>query len=144
METKTMGKVVVTAMIENLEDVYNVKRGQLKSEQVRRIEVHDAVVDTGATTLLLPKRMIATLGLEPLRVRHSRGLGGDFLLPVYGTVRLTIQGRDCPLDVGEIGDEYPVLIGQIPLEALDWVVDAKGQRLIGNPEHGGEWGMDAY
>ncbi len=139
-----MGKVVVTAIIENLADLYNVKTGQLPPEQVRRIEVHDAVVDTGATTLLLPKPMIAALGLEPLRVRHSRGLGGDFLLPVYGTVRLTIRGRDCLLDVGQIGDEYPVLIGQIPLEALDWVVDAKGQRLIGNPEHGGEWGMDAY
>ena len=37
-------------------------------------------------------------------------------LPMYGTVRLTIQGRDCPVDVGEIGDEYPVLVGQIPLE----------------------------
>ena len=144
METKTIGKVVVTAIIENLEDVYIARRGQLEADQVRRIEVHDAVVDTGATTLLLPKRMVTALGLTAQRVRHSRGLGGDFLLPVYGTVRLTIQGRDCPLDVGQIGDEYPVLIGQIPLEALDWVVDAKGQRLIGNPDHGGEWGMDAY
>ena len=144
METKTMGKVVVTAIIENLKDLFEVERGLLTDDQVRRVEVQDAIVDTGATTLLLPKRMIAALGLKPLRVRHSRGLGGDFLLPVYGTVRLTIQGRDCPLDVGEIGDEYPVLIGQIPLEALDWVVDAKGQRLIGNPDHGGEWGMDAY
>jgi predicted aspartyl protease len=144
METETMGKVIVTAMIENLGDLYAVARGQLSAEQVRRVEVHDALVDTGATTLLLPKRMVAALGLEPLRVRHSRGLGGDFLLPVYGTVRLTIQGRACPLDVGEIADEYPVLVGQIPLEALDWVVDAKGQRLIGNPEHGGEWGLDAY
>ena len=27
METPTMGKVLVTAMIENLEDLYNVKRG---------------------------------------------------------------------------------------------------------------------
>ena len=144
METKTIGKVVVTAIIENLEDVYIARRGQLEADQVRRIEVHDAVVDTGATTLLLPKRMVTALGLTAQRVRHSRGLGGDFLLPVYGTVRLTIQGRDCPLDVGQIGDEYPVLIGQIPLEALDWVVDAKGRRLIGNPDHGGEWGMDAY
>jgi len=144
METKTMGKVVVTAMIENLTDLLDAERGLLTDDQVRRIEVHDAVVDTGATTLLLPTRMIAALGLKPLRVRHSRGLGGDFLLPVHGTVRLTIQGRGCPLDVGEIGDEYPVLIGQIPLEALDWVVDAKGQQLIGNPDHGGEWGMDAY
>jgi predicted aspartyl protease len=144
METPTMGKVLVTAKIENLGDLYNVKQGLLPDDQVRRIEVADAVIDTGATTLLLPKRMINALGLEPLRTRHSRGLGGEFILPVYGTVRLTIQGRDCPLDVGAIGDEYPVLVGQIPLEALDWVVDTKGQRLIGNPDHGGEWGMDAF
>jgi len=144
METATVGKVIVTAKIESLEDLFKVEIGLLPADQIRSVEVHDAVVDTGATTLLLPKRMIALLGLKPLRTRHSRGLGGDFLLPVYGTVRLTIQGRDCPLDVGEIGDEYPVLIGQIPLEALDWVVDTKGQRLIGNPEHGGEWGMDAF
>ncbi len=144
METPTMGKVLVTAKIENLEDLYSVKKGLLPDDQVRRIEVANAVVDTGATTLLLPKRMIAALGLEPLRARHSRGLGGDFLLHMYGTVRLTIQERDCVVDVGEIGDEYPVLIGQIPLEALDWVIDPKGQRLIGNPEHGGEWGVDAF
>jgi predicted aspartyl protease len=144
METPTMGKVLVTAKIENLRDLYNVKQGLLPDDQVRRIEVADAVIDTGATTLLLPKRMINALGLEPLRTRHSRGLGGEFILPVYGTVRLTIQERDCPLDVGEIGDEYPVLVGQIPLDALDWVVDTKGRRLIGNPDHGGEWGMDAF
>jgi predicted aspartyl protease len=144
METPTMAKVLVTAKIENLRDLYNVKQGLLPDDQVRRIEVADAVIDTGATTLLLPKRMINALGLEPLRTRHSRGLGGEFILPVYGTVRLTIQGRDCPLDVGAIGDEYPVLVGQIPLEALDWVIDTKGQRLIGNPDHGGEWGMDAF
>jgi predicted aspartyl protease len=139
-----MGKTLVTALIENLGDLYDAQKGLLPDAQVRRIEVHDALVDTGATTLLLPKRMIAALGLNPLRTRHSRGLGGDFLLHVYGTVRLTIQGRDCALDVGEIGDEYPVKVGQIPLESLDWVVDPKGQRLIGNPDHGGEWGMDAF
>jgi predicted aspartyl protease len=144
MEPPTMGKVLVTAKIENLEDLYSAKKGLLADDQVRRIEVQDALVDTGATTLLLPKRMVAALGLTPLRTRHSRGLGGDFMLPMYGTVRLTIQGRDCPVDVGEIGDEYPVLVGQIPLEALDWVVDTKGRRLIGNPDHGGEWGMDAF
>ena len=62
METKTMGKVVVTAMIENLEDLYEVERGLLPDDQVRRIEVPDAMIDTGATTLLLPKRMIAAPG----------------------------------------------------------------------------------
>jgi hypothetical protein len=32
----------------------------------------------------------------------------------------------------------------IPLESLDWVIDPKGQRLIGNPDHHGEWGVDAF
>ena len=56
---------------------------------------------------------------------------------MYRAVRLTIQGRECISDVGEIPDEFSVMIGQVPLELMDWVVDPKGQRLIGNPEHGG-------
>ena len=65
-------------------------------------------------------------------------------MPTYRAVRLTIQGRDCAIDVGEMGDEFPVLIGQVPLELLDWVVDPKDQRLIGNPEHGGEQIMEVF
>ena len=45
-------------------------------------------------------------------------------------------------DVGEIGDEFPVIIGQVPLELMDWVVNRKRQRLIGNPEHHGEQMID--
>jgi hypothetical protein len=36
------------------------------------------------------------------------------------------------------------LIRFIPLEMLDFVVDPRGQRLIGNPDHGGEWMIDMY
>lgn len=38
----------------------------------------------------------------------------------------------------------PPLIGQIPLEMLDFVVDPRGQKLIGNPEHGGEHVIEMY
>ena len=143
METTLMGKVLVTARIENLEDLFDVEKGLIPPDAARIVEVHDALVDTGATTLLLPKSMIASLGLRPLRVRQ-RGLGGALAMPMFRAVRLTIQGRDCAIDVGEIGDEFPVLIGQVPLELLDWVVDPKGQRLIGNPEHGGQHIMEAF
>jgi predicted aspartyl protease len=144
MGTATMGKVLVTATIENLEDLFDAEKGLLPRDQVRRVEVTDALVDTGASGLLMPKRMIAALGLRPIRTRQTRGIGGTVPLPMYSAVRLTIQGRDCTLDVGEISDDFPVIIGQIPLESLDWVVDVKGQRLIGNPEHGGEHMMDAF
>jgi predicted aspartyl protease len=144
MGTAAMGKVLVSAVIENLEDLFNAEKGLLPQDQVRRMQVSDALVDTGATGLLLPKRMIAALGLRPLRMRQARGLGGPVPLPKYRAVRLTIQGRDCAIDVGEIGDDFPVLIGQVPLELLDWVVDPMGQRLIGNPEHGGEHVMEVF
>jgi predicted aspartyl protease len=145
METTSMGKVVVTAKIENLEDLFNAERGLISAGDVRSIEVVDALVDTGATGLLVPKSMIARLGLTPLRMRQARGLGGGTVpLPMYRAARLTIQGRDCAIDVGEIGDEFPVLIGQVPLELLDWVIDPGGQRLIGNPEYGGEHIMDIF
>jgi hypothetical protein len=36
------------------------------------------------------------------------------------------------------------MIGQVPLELLDFVVDPVGQRLIGNPEHGGKHMMDMF
>jgi predicted aspartyl protease len=144
METTLMGKVVVTALIENLEDLFDAEKGLIAPDAVRSIEVHDALVDTGATGFLLPRSMIASLGLRPLRMRQARGLGGTEPMPMYRAVRLTVQGRDCAIDVGEIGDEFPVSIGQVPLELLDWVVDPRVQRLIGNPEHGGEHVMEVF
>ena len=144
METEAVGKVLVAATIENLEDVFAAERGALSSDQVRRIEVKDALVDTGATFLLMPKHMIAALGLRTFRTRQGRGIGGPLSISMYSAVRLTIQGRDCTVDVGEIADDLPVIVGQIPLESLDWVVDFRGQRLIGNPEHGGEHIMDVF
>ena len=138
-----MGKVLVTATIENLEDLYKASQGVLPADQVRGVTVADALVDTGATGLLLPKRLIAQLGLPPLRTRQARTIAGSVPLPMYRAVRLTVQGRDCISDVAEIGDEFSVVIGQVPLELMDWVVDPKRQQLIGNPEHGGEHMIDA-
>jgi predicted aspartyl protease len=82
METQTMGKVLVKVKIENLFDVESRERGLLPADQVRSVEVADALVDTGATTLLMPKRLIARLGLRLFRIREARGLGGYVSLPM--------------------------------------------------------------
>lgn len=44
----------------------------------------------------------------------------------------------------EVPDGTPALVGQIPLEYLDFVIDLRGQKLIGNPAHGGEHMFEAY
>jgi predicted aspartyl protease len=144
MESTTMGRVLVTAKIENLHDVMDAEMGRLAPDQVRSVEVSDALVDTGATMLSMPKRLIGQLGLHYVRTRQARTAAGPATIRVYGAVRLTIQGRDFPADVSELPDDCPVLIGQIALEALDFVVDPIGQRLIGNPAHGGEQVIELY
>ena len=116
-----MGKLLVTALIENLFDLENLERGLIPPEQVRRIEVTDALIDTGATGLMLPKRMIAQLGLRLLRTRSARSVGRIVPMPMHSVARLTIMGRECAMDVGEIPDGLPPLIGQVPLEMLDFV-----------------------
>jgi predicted aspartyl protease len=144
METRTMGRVTVRATLENAYDLRDAERGLVAADQVRHVEVDDALVDTGATTLSAPKRLIEQLGLTPLRARPVRTTGGPRVVQVYGAVRLTIQGRDCLVDVMEAPDDCPVLIGQVPLELLDFVVDPRMQRLVGNPQHGGEQMYEMY
>ena len=57
METNTMGVVLVTALIENQRDVDAADEGRIPDAQVRRFEVHDARVDTGATYVSMPMRL---------------------------------------------------------------------------------------
>jgi predicted aspartyl protease len=144
MEPETMGKVLVEAKVENLGDQFLAERGFLASEQVRHVEVTDALVDTRATQLSMPKRLIEQLGLRLSRTRRAVTSAGPIDMRVFEAVRLTIQGRDCLSDVTELPDDCPVLIGQIPLEQLDFVVDLNARRLIGNPAHGGEQMIELY
>ena len=141
---RTMGKVLVTAKIENLEDLFSIHKGLIKPEEARSIEVTDVLVDTSTTTLSLPKRLIDPLGLKFIGERRARTSGGSVLLRMFGTVQLTVQGRFWRGDVLEIPDDCPPLLGQIPLESLDFVVDPQGQCLIGNPAHGGEQMVELY
>ena len=57
---------------------------------------------------------------------------------LFAPVELEIQGRNTQYQVTELPDDLPNIIGQIPLESMDWVIDLVGRKLMGNPEHGGE------
>ncbi len=139
-----MGRVVVPALVESIEDGFRARRGEISSAEIRRVEIAEALVDTGATTLCLPRELIQQLGLASFGERRSMSSSGPRQTRIYGPVKLTIQGRDCNVDVLELPDGVPPLIGQVPLELLDFVVDPPGRRLIGNPAHGGEQMVEMY
>jgi predicted aspartyl protease len=144
METNIMGIVLVTALIENYDDVKSAEKGLISEADVRRLEIHDARVDTGATYVAMPKGLIEQLGLKKIRTVEAKTVSGPIRFGIYEPVKLTIQGRDCEVRVSEVADSCPVLIGYIPLELLDFVVSPKEQKLIGNPDHGGQYMIDMY
>jgi hypothetical protein len=49
-----------------------------------------------------------------------------------------------PVDVAALPDECPVLLGYIPLEQLDFVVDPTNQRRIGDAFHKGQNLIDMF
>ena len=143
-EQKTMGRVLTDALVENLRDFIAVEERKLPAEAVRRVELSEALVDTGATLLALPTRYIQQLGLTKTRERDSVSAKGKGTINIYEPVRLTILERFCAVEVMEVPDDVPPLIGQIPLETLDLVIDLRGHRLTGNPAHGGVETLELY
>jgi predicted aspartyl protease len=138
LEDENVGRVLTRVRVENLEDLLAERKGALPSDQVRRLEIMEALVDTGSTMFALPTRYIEQLGLKKCRDRTVVTTRGIATAGIYDAVRLTIQGRECVVEVMEVPDSCPALVGQLPLESLDLVVNPLAGTLTGNPAHGGE------
>ena len=80
--------------------------------------------------------VIERLGLRPIGSVQSRTMSNrKETRRIFSPVDLEIQGRSGQFSVIEIPNNLPNLVGQIPLEDLDLVVDCQGHKLIPNPEH---------
>ncbi len=133
-----MGRVLTEVTIYNLHDLFEERQGRLAADQVRKVTIPDALVDSGATSLCLTPGLIRQLGLVKRAEKRTMTAGGPAMVGLYDTVRVEIMGRDAAVDPIEVPEGNPVLIGQIPLEMMDWVIDMRDHKLIGNPRHGGE------
>jgi predicted aspartyl protease len=129
-----MGKVTTKIKVQNWEDIALIAAGK-RTEPPRTAEA-EALVDTGAIKLYLQATLIRRLGLRPISRIISRTMSDRReKRRVFSPVDVEIKGRSGRFDVIEIPDSLPNVVGQIPLEDLDWVVDARNCRLVPNPEH---------
>ena len=124
--------------IANLKDMNLAEAGVINPEQIRRATVEDAVVDTGATRLALPKPLIEQLGLTPVRSIRALTTNGVVERTVYSSVDFTVLGRTDNIQVTDLPANVPVLVGHVILELLDLCLDIK-EGLIYNPAHDDEW-----
>jgi len=138
-----MGKVLTNIKITNAVDLINVKKGLIKEDEIKSVELKDIIVDSGASMLCLSKDLIDKLELDHLKDVKVNTADGIATRGIYGPVLYEIEGRVARGDVLEL--QHPkikALIGQIPLEQLDFLINPAANRLIPNPEHEGELILD--
>jgi clan AA aspartic protease len=131
-----MGTVYAEITLKNAIDVGEVQRGHLTEQEVRATTVQ-ALVDTGCGSLVINEDVRKTLGLV---IEGSRGAkladGTRQVYEVTEPVKIHWKNRHtaCPAIVLPGADA--VLLGAIPLEDMDLVVNSAMQELTG--AHGDE------
>jgi len=115
--------------LENAVDHENALNGLIDPDRVRRVEV-EALVDTGATMLALPADIVSELGITIRDRRKAKLADGTSIEVGRATgLRIEILGRDTTGDAWVLPVGATPLIGQVQLELLDLIVDAKSQEV---------------
>lgn len=96
----------------------------------------NALVDTGATFMCVTETIAVQLGFDTAEVsRHVVTLadGRQIRVPRIAPIEIGFANRSYITEALVLGDEP--LMGVLPLEAMDLLVDPLRQQLIVNPEH---------
>ena len=138
LEPDAMGRILVDIDVVNFGDAYDAHRGMIPPDEIRRLEISDALVDTGCSTLALHQAHVDALGL--MRTGHAPTItaNGRTTVSVYGGVRLFVEGRELTMDCYVVPDATPVLVGQHALEHMGFLIDMPAHRLVAKPPGGSE------
>ncbi len=91
-----------------------------------------ALVDSGAITLCIPEHVAIQLRLDELEQREvTTAEGRSILAPYVGPIQVRFKNRSCFTGALVLGDS--VLLGAIPLEDMDLVINARLQQVTVNP-----------
>lgn len=92
-----------------------------------------ALVDTGALDLVIPEHLAIQLRLNDLKPREVHLVDGSRKLArCAGPIKVEMMGRDCVAAAVVMGDQ--VLLGAIPMQAMDLIVHPRSEQVMPNPE----------
>lgn len=129
-----MDEVKVEVELENAIDRGLFEQKFIPEGQIRRVKIR-AVADSGAVMMVLPQDLVEALGLQErgkVVVTYADERKEERPLAGIVTVRAGNRLTDLRCVVGPPGSEP--LLGQLPLEAMDLLVDCTEQKLVPRPE----------
>jgi clan AA aspartic protease len=126
-----MGYVNTKITLKNFDDAKQARRGNLPEDKIRQATI-DVMVDTGATTLIINEELFKQLGLDIMGKREIT-LANDAKETCKMTEPLEIhwEDRSVAMSALVIDDASEFLLGVLPLEGMDLMVDTVNHKLIG-------------
>jgi len=125
-----MGNVYAEITVKNCNDLAKVREGAISEDNVRSL-TFTALVDTGATSLVISDEICKQLGLSVVYTRTAN-LAGDIKMDCKITEPVQISWKNRQVDINAMvlpGNK--ILLGVIPLEFMDLMVDPVNQKLVG-------------
>ena len=131
-----MGFVHAEITLKNVKDIFRAEEGLIKDHEIRQATV-TAMVDTGAITLVINEKLRLQLGLEIKGERRATlANGAREMVKIAEPVSVHWKNRDMICRPLVISGDGEILLGAIPLEDMDLIVDPVRQVLTG--AHGDE------
>jgi clan AA aspartic protease len=129
-----MGHVYVDLIIENTFDSLLAQEGDVPRKKIRKMKVN-AMVDTGAMTLAISEKIAKKLGLEIRDQTEVTLADGTCRKCTYvGPVDIRFENRcACCLALVLPGADE-VLLGVIPIEQMDVIIDPINQIMSVHPD----------
>jgi clan AA aspartic protease len=130
-----MGAVHAEIELINGADVLYAKRHFIGEDEVKRTRVN-MLVDTGCNLLAINENIQAYLDL-PVLYRDSAEMADGSWLPcnVVGPIEVRFANRRATCNAFVLPEDSEPLLGAIPMEEMDVVIDMKRQELVVNPLH---------
>ena len=126
-----MGHVNTQLILKNLDDAKRFKKGELQEHEVRHVTV-TAMVDTGATTLVINKKLFQELGLDVMDEQEiTFANDAKEICKLTEPVGICWNDRFVAMQALVVDDASEVLLGVLPLEGMDFIVDTINQKLVG-------------
>jgi clan AA aspartic protease len=134
MKNKDMGLIYADIEIINSYDLESVRRGHIDIDEVKRMHVN-MLVDTGSYMLAINENMQEYLQI-PVVDRKTGMLanGQPIRCDVVGPVEIRFKNRRTICQAMVLPGDSEPLLGAIPMEDMDVVINPLRQELTVNPE----------
>jgi clan AA aspartic protease len=130
-EGDIMGTFKEEITLENIKDRGFAERGYMKESEIRTLKV-EAMPDTGAWTLVINEEVRQKLGLTIKETsRSSLANGQSDIYDVTEGVEIRWKDRYTVHPAVVVPNAKEILLGALPLEAMDLMVDPVHQCLVG-------------